>query len=824
MKESPEKIAITLCLGLTWLISVFLTILSSNQSKLGDLLPSQGIAIASIFSIILTMAIYFLNLRIFAKLSQTNHLKQQWRFLLDQSADLTYIINDEGKILEIAESSENSLGYQPEELINQTIFDFVKPEDLDQIKKTLQELINQDNSTIKLEFKIQHQDGNWRKFECLVSNFLSEPENPRIIITGKELTSTENLQINNQQLSRKLTESEQRYQVLTDNLPILIWLCDPEQNYTLFNLAWRDFMAGIIDQTSDPNWRSRIHPEDQETCLKNYHLAWENRETFTQKYRLQRIDGQYRWLLEKAVPLFTSKQDFIGYLGTCLDITESQNLEEKLNHNLTRYQQAIQNSDTFIFSQNVNLQYSLLENFIDSNQNNLGKSDFDLWPQEEAKQLVEIKDQVIKTESGIQQELLFFKPDQPQYFYFNIQPIKNNQGAVIGVTGLSHNITRYRLQELALQEEIVHKQSEIKQLTQQLDFQTNISQNLPAFIYLYDTLTQEFIDLRYPPYLANHPGNNADNDLTSILHPEDRENFLNLAARLEKLALEKPLHLEYRLKDKAGDYHDFQGWEIFLKNTSNILGIGIKIETKPEPIKPIQEAIKPEISPISNLLMSQIAAQLTKPLTAILISVQILTDRSNQWLNEKLIRNLNRIEHSVYLSLHILESLTLFEQHSQGELTLETQTFDLINFCQEIIGKVQQETDYQGMIELISNDQTLMINLDQKLFKHILINLLLNAVEYSPENGKISLGIFPLENEIILAVRDHGLGISVKDIGQIFNPFYRGSNSDSIPGIGLGLTVVKQLVKLMGGKMILETNVGFGTTLTLQIPTSNQIY
>jgi PAS domain S-box-containing protein len=817
MKEFPEKTLITLILGIIWLISIAIILLSSNQSELPDLIQNQGIIVGDSLITITSIIVYFLIFRVFTKLDRENQLKQEWRLLLGKSRDLTYIIDSEGKILEIEESGENILGYQRETLINQEIFNFIDPADLDRVKTTFQELNKQDSTTIEIEFSLLNQEQNYHNFHWIISNFLTEKSEIKIILTGKDQTEIESLKTANQRLRKSLKESETRYQILTDNIPIMIWICDLDQKYTFFNLAWRDFMGKIIDQEIDQHWRDRIHPEDQENCYHNYNLSWENQDNFTQQYRLKRIDGQYRWILEKAVPLFNSEHNFIGYLGTCLDITESKNLEEKLNKQITRYQQAIQNSDSFIFSQNVNLQYTFLENFVNNNQDNLGKSDFDLFPQQEAKQLVDLKYDVLKTESGIHQEIVFSTPENPQYWDFNIQPLKNDQGLVIGVTGLFYNVSKYRLEQIELQSAIETKETEIKQLTQGYHFLENILDNLPAIIYLYDTIKEDLTYLHYTDQILGNLPDHSLADLTEIIHPEDRETWLNFTARSEQFEAEKIINFTFRLQDQEGNYYTFQTWEIKPENNQSILGIGVKFNPPPEIIIEEKE-IETKENSIPNLVLSPIIEQLTKPLSAILISVQILTNSDDQWLNEKVIRNLSRIEHSVQLILHLLESLELFEQYHQGLLELNNQSFELRNFCKHLITEVRKQTDYPGKISLIGNDQEIMVTWDQKFLKQILGNLLINAVEYSPENGEISLGIFVLENEIILTIRDRGLGIANQDLRTIFNPFYRGNNADQIPGLGLGLTLVKQLISLMGGKIIVESHLGFGTTFNLQIP------
>jgi signal transduction histidine kinase len=116
------------------------------------------------------------------------------------------------------------------------------------------------------------------------------------------------------------------------------------------------------------------------------------------------------------------------------------------------------------------------------------------------------------------------------------------------------------------------------------------------------------------------------------------------------------------------------------------------------------------------------------------------------------------------------------------------------------------------------------IELDEKLLRHILINLLVNAVKYSPQGGTISLTCLYENETIIFEVKDQGIGIAPEDQAQLFESFYRARNVGSIPGTGLGLSIVKQCVEIHGGSIHLESAIGVGTTFIVKIPIHKNEY
>jgi signal transduction histidine kinase len=114
------------------------------------------------------------------------------------------------------------------------------------------------------------------------------------------------------------------------------------------------------------------------------------------------------------------------------------------------------------------------------------------------------------------------------------------------------------------------------------------------------------------------------------------------------------------------------------------------------------------------------------------------------------------------------------------------------------------------------------IHQDPKLTRHILLNLLSNAIKYSPENKAIELVIKPVDRNVILSVCDQGIGIPKKEQDQIFNRFFRAKNSENIQGTGLGLNIVKQYAKLMGGEISFSSTEGAGSTFRLTLPVKSK--
>jgi PAS domain S-box-containing protein len=137
-----------------------------------------------------------------------------------------------------------------------------------------------------------------------------------------------------QQDALVLRESEKRFRLLADSSPALIWMSGTDKLCIFFNQGWLKFTGRPLEQELGEGWLSGVHPNDQDHCRRLYSASFNARVDFELEYRLRRFDGEYRWLVDFGVPRFESDGTFLGYVGSCIDITDRKTAEESL-HGLT---------------------------------------------------------------------------------------------------------------------------------------------------------------------------------------------------------------------------------------------------------------------------------------------------------------------------------------------------------------------------------------------------------------------------------------------------------------------------------------------------------
>ncbi len=132
------------------------------------------------------------------------------------------------------------------------------------------------------------------------------------------------------QTERSFRESEQRFRLLADTAPALIWMADADKLCSYFNKSWLDFTGRSIDSQLGNGWSEGVHPEDLQTCMGTYTQTFDRREEFRMEYRLRRHDGEYRWMIDIGVPRYNQDHSFVGYVGIAIDVTERKRAENVL--------------------------------------------------------------------------------------------------------------------------------------------------------------------------------------------------------------------------------------------------------------------------------------------------------------------------------------------------------------------------------------------------------------------------------------------------------------------------------------------------------------
>jgi PAS domain S-box-containing protein len=133
-----------------------------------------------------------------------------------------------------------------------------------------------------------------------------------------------------EQGSQVVRESEERFRLVSNTAPVMIWVTGSDKLCTYVNQRWLEFTGRPIEAELGYGWTEVVHKEDFERCVKTYSEAVDHRQSYGMEYRARRHDGEYRWILDTGVPRFNPDGSFAGFIGSCLDITDRKLAEDAL--------------------------------------------------------------------------------------------------------------------------------------------------------------------------------------------------------------------------------------------------------------------------------------------------------------------------------------------------------------------------------------------------------------------------------------------------------------------------------------------------------------
>jgi len=217
-------------------------------------------------------------------------------------------------------------------------------------------------------------------------------------------------------------------------------------------------------------------------------------------------------------------------------------------------------------------------------------------------------------------------------------------------------------------------------------------------------------------------------------------------------------------------------------------------------------------------LISVVNHDVRTSMTVIRTSGDILSRYFERISPTERFKYLRTIQTQVCYMNHLLETLLVADKARSGKLEPELASLDVVLFCREILDHVEIFDEARHRFVFISQGSVDGFTTDANLVRRILLNLLSNAMKYSPEGSEIQLEVSAQNEEVLLRVSDRGIGIPTADQGQIFEWFKRASNTGKIAGTGLGLAIVKSAVDALGGSVTLSSQQGQGTTFDVHLP------
>lgn len=281
-----------------------------------------------------------------------------------------------------------------------------------------------------------------------------------------------------------------------------------------------------------------------------------------------------------------------------------------------------------------------------------------------------------------------------------------------------------------------------------------------------------------------------------------------------EFVLDNGTHLRMTAVDLPGD----QGTIV---STTNITTYKNQEQALAEKQVELERALEAEqeASSLQKQFISMVSHEFRTPLAIVDGNAQILERRMDVLPQEEKKRRLKTIRSAVSRTVNMMEAVLSSNLLKTGKLDLYIEMFSLKELITQLCDE-QSDLARSHEIEVDVSELPQLLPLDKKVLTLVFTNLLANAVKYSPDNPKISVSARQDADKVIMTIRDNGVGIPATEIPRIFDRFYRATTSAGIPGSGVGLALVKDLVEIHKGKITLESEVGKGTTITITLPSN----
>ncbi|KQS31117.1 PAS domain-containing protein [Dyadobacter sp. Leaf189] len=638
----------------------------------------------------------------------------------------------------------------------------------------------------------------------------------------------------------RIRESEERFRVIADTAPVLIWLSGIDKSCYFFNKGWLDFTGKTIEQEFENGWVAGVHPDDLERCLHIYTSSFDARQDFNMEYRLRRFDGTYRWIADRGVPRYTSDGVFIGYVGGCMDVHEQKNFAEELERKVEQRTEQLKRSEEFLQSilnttsnsissyeavrneqqriVDFRIVYTNSEAFFRKAEGQLGVIGArcsEVYPDIFENGVFEKLTKCLESGMSDNFQVSHVRGGDVTWYDASIEKLGD------GVTVTERNIT-----------EQLRSDMELLDLNRKLKIQNSIfkhseeNANVGSYAWNLTTSELECSDNLYR-LIGYEPQEFAPSfeQFISFLHPNDRSKAIRDGIR----AFETKVLIQstYRVVTRTGDIKHLRLSGNFILEAGNQLMIGA-LQDVSKDIK-LNEALR-----IKNIELrrnneelasfSYVASHdLQEPLRKIRAFSGRILEREKH-LSENSTDYFNRIMLAAARMQKLIEALLSYSGTNSNNIQFVDT--DINGIVQEVI------TDLEGIIDekkvVFELGKLPVIPVIPVQFYQLMQNLVSNGIKYSRQGEvpviRINCEIITKEGDesefYKISVEDNGIGFDQQYESRIFDLFQRLHGKNEYEGTGIGLAICKKIVQNHDGYITAEGRPGQGATFNVYLPVS----
>ena len=793
------------------------------------------------------------------------------QLIVETALDGVISINAQGLVTAWNTQAEKLFGWTRQQAVGRELAELIVPENLrDEHRSGMRRYLESGVARVlnkRVEMTALHREGHEFAVELAITpiGFGEELVFSAFIrdITGRMLAEA------------ALRESEQRFRTTANAAPVLIWMSGPDKRCTWFNQRWLDFVGRDMEQEIGDGWCDNVHPADFDRALDTYHAAFDARRPYEMEFRLQRDDGAWRWLLERATPHLGPNGEFVGYIGTCIDITEHRETVEQLRENRARFKTLAESLPQMIWTclRDGHTDY-LSRQWLDytgrSESQQLGHGWLEqVHPDDRVKVQMEWA-RVIASGDAFDLSFRVRRFDGVyRWFKTRAVPLRDPAGRILKWFGSNTDIEDFVLAETKLKVQLERMQL-LDRTTHAIGVHQDLRKVFEVVLHsLEDNLGIDFACVclyQTEPELltVNCVGKRSaalgqEIGIVEQARIEVDENGLSrclLGELVYEPSLEASPH-PFSTRLASGQLSAMVAAPLVIE--SEVLGVMIVAKRRAESFSSDDCEFMRQLS--SHVALAADQARLYEALQG---AYQDLRETQQTVMQQERLRSLGQIASGIAHDINnALSPAALYTQSMlQHDTGLSQRSRDQLGVIQQAIDDVARTVQRmrafylprgleltlapvdlnQILMQVIDLTRARWSNIPQErgIVVHVesalapdlpkilgaenevrdaFTNLLLNAVDALPDGGTITLRtrLDPRDNEVIVEVQDTGVGMSETTRSRCLEPFFTTKGER---GTGLGLPMVFGMVQRHSGELEIDSELGRGTTIRLIFPSA----
>ncbi|WP_201376867.1 PAS domain S-box protein [Ktedonobacter robiniae] len=601
------------------------------------------------------------------------------------------------------------------------------------------------------------------------------------------------------QAEQRIKASEQNWRVLAETLPQLVWTTQPDGRVDYCNQRYCDLTQADFEQIRDYGWRQFLHPEDAEHTLALRQQSLATGELFENECRIRDgRTGEYRWFLARALPVRDATGQILKWFGTCTDIEEQKQAEQQLKTSEQNFRTLAEMVPQLVWTMwpDGRLDYTN-QRYRDVTQANLTLEGDDIWRQfvhpEDIERTLAIRHQLLRIGEIYENEyrLKDGRTGEYRWYLTRALPVRDEAGQIIKWFGTSTDIDDQKRIEEALRQ----SQERANALMNSNIIGINIIEG------------EQIVDAN-DTYLR----------MTGYTREDLRAGNMNWMQMTPSEYLDRTFeaHQELDAQQSLTPYEK----EYVCKDGSRLPVVVGAVLLQHQPRQAIafvlDNSARKELEQRKDDFISMASHELRNPLTALKLHTTLLHRQlTKQGLQASA---LSSMQTQINKLTRLVEDLLDVSKIQAGRLEYRQESVDLDALLREIVDTMQQ-TNPSHTILVRGTVQAILLG-DQDRLGQVFTNLLSNAIKYAPGAETVEVDLSASEETITIRIRDHGLGIPREQRDKIFDRFYRVTDpkQKAIPGLGMGLYIVAEIVKHHGGTITVESEPGKGSTFQVTLP------